>query len=120
MRADGMIARRAAWVLAFTAALQLAGCAAPAPPPLTLTRTQFLTQYNNYQAFTDVWYMGSDSQFNYFRMEHWKLNPDGTNASLDSYKIYRVSLTELGVKDPFPLTQNENQWRLLRPRHLPQ
>ena len=107
------------WMIGLVAAILLGGCAASQPKPTTLTREQFATLYDDKQAITDVWYMGSDSQYNYFCMEHWTVTPDGNDAKRDSQKFYQVSLAEVGVKDPFPLTHDPSQWRLMRPKHLP-
>jgi hypothetical protein len=52
-------------------------------------------------------------------MEHWTFKPDGTDATLDRRSFYKVAVTELGVKRPFPLTYNQDQWRLMRPHGEP-
>jgi hypothetical protein len=92
------------------------GCAVHSGPPMTLTREQFATLYDDEQKFNFVWYMGSDASYHYFCMEHWILKPDGSDLDhRDNRKFYQVELAELGVKRPFPRTNNENQWRLLRP-----
>jgi hypothetical protein len=106
---------RAVLILAFV----VAGCAAPDAPPVSLTREQFATLYDDHDAVTDVWYMGSDDQNHHFCMEHWTVNPDGSDAKLDSRRFYLVAVTELGVKRPFPVTTNQDQWRLLRPHGDP-
>lgn len=99
--------------------LLLGGCASSSPAPISLTEEQFAALYDDHQAVTDVWYMGSDSQYNYFCMEHWTANADGTNATMDKRSFYEVALAELDVKHPFAYTHDEDQWRLLRPKKLP-
>jgi hypothetical protein len=106
-----------------TLLLSLAGCSTNsggADPPVTLTREQFATLYNNRKAFTDVYYMGTDSQYHHFLFEHWTItDPNSVNGHLDLQKSVQVAVTELGVKRPFPLTYNKDQWRLMRPRGDP-
>jgi hypothetical protein len=101
----------AAVIVAFLAV----GCAQPPAPPVTLTREQFATLYDDHDNVTDVWYMGSDEDYHHFCMEHWTATADGSNGHLDSQKFYQVPVDELGVKRPFHLTMNPDQWRLLRP-----
>jgi hypothetical protein len=114
----GIIVKMLRW-LSITICMLAGACAASQQAPTTLTEEQFADLYNDHQAVTDVWYMGSDSQYNYFCMEHWTLNADGSNATLDNQKFYRVPPTEFGVKHPFMYTSNQDQWRLLRPTKLP-
>jgi hypothetical protein len=95
----------------------LGGCVVHSAPPATLTHEQFATLYDDEQKYNFVWYMGSDTQYHYFCMEHWIMKSDGSDLDhRDARKFFQVELAELGVKRPFTRTNNENQWRLLRPR----
>jgi hypothetical protein len=94
----------------------MAGCSSvPAGAPTTLSRTQFKALYADTDAITDVYYMGSDSQYHHFIMEHWTIKPDGSDGTLDSSKHYQVSVEELIVEKPFAYTTDKDHWRLLRP-----
>jgi hypothetical protein len=106
------------WLLA---AMLAVGCASQSSQqaPTTLTREEFAALYDDTQAVTDVWYMGSDGQYSHFCMEHWTVTSDGNDAKLDSRKFYQVPITEVGVKNPFPVTSDESLWRLMRPKKLP-
>jgi hypothetical protein len=103
--------------------LALTGCAPSDPalsqPPQTLTRDQFATLYDDHKLITDVWYIGSDADYHHFIMEHWTVNPDNLQGHMDFQKAYQVPVTEFGVKRPFPLTYNKDQWRLMRPHGDP-
>jgi hypothetical protein len=91
----------------------LAGCSTQ--NPTTVTEKQFITYYQDQDTYTDVWYMGSDTTYDYFCMEHWTFKPDGSDATLDKRSFYRVTLVSNKVKSPFPVTQDEQKWRLMRP-----
>src|SRR5271154_605421 len=98
--------------------LLLAGCTVfhPAPPTTTLSGYDFARIFDNYDLYTCVWYMGSDTQYHHFCMEHWKLNEKATDGTMDKRDLYQVSVQEWNVPRPFALTDDENQWRLLRPK----
>jgi hypothetical protein len=94
----------------------IGGCAVHPTVPVTLTREQFAALYDDEDKYNFVWYMGSDAQYHHFCLQHWTLKPDGSDLDhMDNCKYYQVEVTELGVKRPFPWTNNQNQWRLLRP-----
>jgi hypothetical protein len=94
-------------------AATLAGCSSESAS--TVDEKQFATLFKDDQTYTDVMYMGSDGGYDYFCMEHWTIQPDGSDGKLDKRNFYRVMLTNQHVKDPFPLTYDENKWRVMRP-----
>jgi len=97
------------------------GCALfhPTPQTTTLSGYDFAKVFDNYTLYTDVWYMGTDSQNHHFCMEHWTLKADGSNATMDKRDFYQVSVLEWNIVRPFALTTDETQWRLLRPKRPP-
>jgi hypothetical protein len=111
------------WWAAPTLLICLSGCSTssvPTDPPTALTREQFATLYNDHKDFTNVWYMGSDAQYHHFIFEHWTIDdPNSINGHMDLQKAIQVPVTELGVRRPFPLTYNKDQWRLMRPHGDP-
>jgi hypothetical protein len=110
---------------ALLALLLTAGCAlfrSPEDEPVTLGRYDFIRVFENYDLYTDVWYMGSDSVYHHFCMEHWTFKPNKkgvVDAVMDRREFYQVDMEELPIPLPFALTKDEDQWRLLRPKRLP-
>jgi hypothetical protein len=95
------------------------GCAlfpAAQPAPITLSAYDFARIFDNYELYTDVWYMGTDDQYHHFCFEHWTFKSDGGDATLDRRQVYLVSVQEWRVARPFPYVEDESQWRLLRPK----
>jgi hypothetical protein len=55
-------------------------------------------------------------------MEHWTFKPNKkgvVDAVMDRREFYQVDMEELPIPLPFALTKDEDQWRLLRPKRLP-
>jgi hypothetical protein len=105
----------------FLLPLLITGCAASHAPE-TITEDQFVQYYQDQTTYTDVYYMGSDNQFDYFCMEHWTLTnadkPETASGKMDSQNFYKVAVTPertQKVKKPFPLTYVQDNWRLMRP-----
>jgi hypothetical protein len=95
------------------------GCAlfpAAQPTPITLSAYDFARIFDNYELYTDVWYMGTDDQYHHFCFEHWTFKSGGGDATLDRRQVYLVSVQEWRVARPFPYVEDESQWRLLRPK----
>jgi hypothetical protein len=101
------------FILALVLAAVTTGCTLGAKQ---ISTDQFNELYADRKTVTDVWYMGSDSTFDYFRMEHWTIKPDGSSGQMDNQNTYKVAIAESGgVKDNFPFTTDQSKWRLLYP-----
>lgn len=100
--------------LTFSLAIFAGGCASHSAT--TVDEEQFATIFNDTETNNMVLYMGSDDRYDYFCMEHVTVNKDGTDATLDKKTYYRVALMNQKIKNPFPLTSNEDKWRILRPK----
>jgi len=92
------------------------GCASNQTPQ-QITEDQFVALYKDENNITDVWYMGSDDSNDYFCMEHWTLKPDGSDGKLDQQEFFKVALSDIHPRQPFPYTTDQNKWRLMRPKH---
>jgi|GEM_PF-5974787 len=98
--------------------LAAVGCANSHPSPTTVTETQFIAMYDDQTKYNVVAYMGSDDTYDYFCLEHVTLKPDGTDVSSVDLKEYdRTAMPDHRVKNPFPFTYDDSQWRIMRPKN---
>ena len=80
----------------------LAGCARVTTVPSRAELDQLKSHWR--EPKVSLWYyMGSRDGYHYFH--HWDLGEQRT---------YRISDKELAWQDPFPLTQNREDWKVLK------
>jgi hypothetical protein len=106
-------------ILFSLAVLPALGCGGPNTPPNFGSAQQLsLMSYEQLysgQTYSCIWYAGSDSDFNYYSMEHWSINADKTDGHLISRDLYKIAIGDINIDNPMPLTNDPDKWVLIWP-----